>query len=788
MKVHLLLVLALVLGIRTEAQTLKPKVDRAAYFDVSPPLRDMVKSLPQKADRTWKDGIVKNFFFNGPEHGSKNGSEPAADPGLQFFDGARLSDTTILNFEGVGNVNGLNPPDTDGDAGPDYYFQTINSSYAIFNKAGVKIFGPFTNSSVWNGMPNNSNDGDAIVLYDENADRWLFSQFSFPNFPNGPYFQMIAVSQTPDPTGAWYRWQFEFDVFNDYPKFGIWPDGYYMTCNHINQVGGPFSGNGAYAYDRDAMLAGDPGAQRISFTLPYGAPGFLTMLPSDCDGTFPPMGTPNYFAYIKTIGTQHFGIYEFHADWINPANATFGNKITLPVNSFSTFSGTGIAQKGTPGRLDPISDRLMNRLQYRTFNGYSAMVVNHTVKTTSNAAGIRWYELRNTGTGWSVYQQSTYAPSDNLSRWMASMAMDSAGSIALGFSISGSTMYPGIHYTGRLKNDPLNQMTISEKIIINGNGSQTGTGASTDRWGDYSTMRVDPTSPTTFWYSSEYYETSSGGNWKTRIASFTFGDVFSAEASATPSIICIGNTAQLDAIAYGGSSSYTYSWTSVPPGFTSTLKNPVVSPQQNMKYIVEVNDGSQIKTDSTAVTVNQPPVAFAGNDTVVCWYVSQVGLQGVAEHYKLLSWQTSGDGTFSDPSSATTQYSPGMNDKTSGGADLALIALPLAPCQGNAVSALHITFDPCTGVDPAGPDQITMKISPNPAQKQVVVTFSNITKPVDLTLFNPGGQAVYHAVVPGNQASADQRIDLNGFPDGTYIIQMKTENEVKSDRLMIINK
>ena len=785
MKIQILLLFALIFGIRTEAQTLIPKVDRAVYFDISPPLREMVKVPPQKADKSWKNGVVKNFFFNDMNRGQGDG--PIPDPGMQVVDGITLTDTTIVNFEGIGNVNGLNPPDTDGDAGPDHYFQTINASYAIFNKSGVKIFGPFSNSSVWNGMPNNANSGDAIVLYDELADRWFFTQFSFPNFPNGPYFQMIAVSQTPDPTGSWYRWQYEFSIFNDYPKFGVWPDGYYMTCNHINLQSSTFAGAGAYAYDRTAMLAGNPLAQRISFLLSPYLYGSVTVLPADCDGSFPAPGTPNYFTYIKPSSTQHLGIYEFHADWTTPANSTFGNNIALSVNPFSTFSWTsGIPQSGSAAQLDPISDRLMCRLQYRQFTGYSAMVVNHTVKTAAGAAGIRWYELRNNGSGWTVYQQSTYAPSDNLSRWMASMAMDTAGSIALGYSVSGSNIYPGIRYTGRLKNDPLNQMTIAERIIFNGTGSQTGSGIV--RWGDYSTMRVDPSSPTSFWYSTEYFASSSPGDWKTRIASFTFSDVLSAEASATPAIICSENSSQLDVVAWGGSSSYSYSWTSMPSGFTSTLKNPLVSPVQTTRYIVSVNDGSHTRTDTTKITVNQHPFVFAGNDTTVCWYTSPIEINGQAENYRLISWQTSGDGIFSNNSSLTTLYYPGITDKTSGGAVLTLIALPLPPCQGNVISAKHITLDPCTGINGMGNNPLTFEIYPNPAQKFVFVKLKEgLSKPANLNLFNQSGTVIYSVTLPEGKLPVTHRVGLNGLPDGSYILRVKAGTAVKTEKLIIKN-
>jgi hypothetical protein len=188
----------------------------------------------------------------------------------------------------------------------------------------------------------------------------------------------------------------------------------------------------------------------------------------------------------------------------------------------------------------------MYRLQFRKFNDHWSMLCNHSVNTSSNVAGVRWYELRKTTGAWTVYQQSTYAPSDNNCRWMGSIAMDTAGNIALGYSVSSSNMYPSIRYTGRLKADPLNQMTINEQTIMDGGGCQTST---SHRWGDYSSMTVDPASPTTFWFTSEYYSTTSSSNWQTRVASFTFENIFSSFATSNPESLCAGDSSQLNAVA-----------------------------------------------------------------------------------------------------------------------------------------------------------------------------------------------------------------------------------------------
>ena len=199
-------------------------------------------------------------------------------------------------------------------------------------------------------------------------------------------------------------------------------------------------------------------------------------------------------------------------------------------------------------RLKHCRDRLMYRLQFRQFSDHWSMVCNHTVNVGSNVAGIRWYELRRTTGSWNVYQQSTYSIDTNC-RWMGSIAMDTAGDMGLGFSISSSQMYPAIKYTGRLQNDPLNVMDISEKGIYYGTGSNTSNDAGGySRWGDYSAMTVDPSDGMTFWYTQQYLS-SMGINWQTRIASFNFANVLNLFVTATPDTICAGDSSQLNAIA-----------------------------------------------------------------------------------------------------------------------------------------------------------------------------------------------------------------------------------------------
>jgi hypothetical protein len=324
----------------------------------------------------------------------------------------------------------------------------------------------------------------------------------------------------------------------------VWPDAYYVTAN-LFLAGFFFDGAQACALERDKMLAGlDATAQCSSPDTAHPS-----MLPANLDGSaLPPVGSPNY---IMNFGNNSLNLWRFHVDWTTPANSSFTGPYSVQgVASFSPAcnGGTCIPQPGTSQQLDSLADRLMYRLSYRKFANHESLVVNHSVNpgggggggghgkgghgpfkpgggkpggggsgSSTAVSGIRWYEIRNPGGNPSVYQQGTYAP-DTDSRWMASIAMDKVGNIAVGYSVSSSTTYPSIRYTGWAVGDTLGQLE-TEAVVVDGHGSQT-TGLS--RWGDYSSMSVDPVDGCTFWYTTEYMQSNGTFNWNTRIATFKF--------------------------------------------------------------------------------------------------------------------------------------------------------------------------------------------------------------------------------------------------------------------------
>ncbi len=504
------------------AQTaeVNPVFRSASRWDTSPPLRDLALSQPKTLD---PDQVLEIPLHSLPKPWLE-GAVPDIDSVVQKSFLGVSAPPTIANFEGLNNVNYVLPPDTNGDIGPNHYVQIVNLSFAVYDRGGSLLLGPLPNNTLFQGFGGpcqTTNNGDPIVLYDHLADRWLLSQFAIPNDPYGPYYQCIAVSATGDPIGQWHRYEFLVSdtKLNDYPKFGVWPDGYYMTVNQFEYDSGwDWAGQGVAVFERDQMLVG--GEARMFFKDLYiEDPNLYSMLPADLDGLPPPLGSPNPFVQMDdNVWGDQLQVWNFSVNWASPS-ASFTRQNAVPTAPFDSNMCSGdrncIPQPGGI-KVDAISDRLMYRLQYRNFGNHQSLVVNHTVDTGGDHAGVRWYELRKTGGGWSIFQQGTWAP-DSDHRWMGSVAMNSKGDIGLGYSVSSETTYPSIRFTGRLAEDPPGQMTFSEGEIKSGSGFQT---SSSGRWGDYSMMAVDPVDDCTFWYTQEYYAVSGDRPWQTRIASF----------------------------------------------------------------------------------------------------------------------------------------------------------------------------------------------------------------------------------------------------------------------------
>ena len=467
----------------------------------------------------------------------------------------------LLTFEGgaAAQFCACAPPDSDGDVGPNHYVEAINQAFAVFDKSGNMLAGPITYNTLFadlTGTPcQNQNDGDPFVMYDQIADRWVISDFAFPGLPgSGPFFQCIAVSQTNDPvSGGYFLYAVQHEPsqptwVGDYPKMALWtepqPGGaYHLTVNLFDGPTLGFRGVRVFAFDRAAMLNGDPTPTAIAFTVPLAGVGdSYSFVPANFrTGDPPPAGRDEMVLAIDSPASGGVSLTQvharfFHVDFVTPANSTFGvgadhtpdAEITVDpfVDAFTSAAGfTIVPQQGTADRIDTLGDKIMTPMVYQNSAGTESLWTSNTVCTDANCTqptGVRWYQFDVTGgnfPGTPVQQQTWTNNNDGLYRFMSSIAVDNSGNTVIGYATSSSTAFPGIRYAGRLESDPPGNLGQGEATLFSGTGSQTDT---VGRWGDYSMTVVDPADGMTFWHVGEYYANTSSFNWHTRIGKFNF--------------------------------------------------------------------------------------------------------------------------------------------------------------------------------------------------------------------------------------------------------------------------
>ena len=540
---------------------LKPQVVKSGKFAVSEKVSNLVSSQSLQSNKSNKisaDAKILTVSDNLPFRKSAADAPRDADANLAQISGAAMP-SPLISVEGIRNYNnGENyglyflPSDTNGDVGLNHYVQTVNALTRIYDKNGNALTPPFRMSNIFaplNTICSERNDGSPSVLYDALADRWILSQYctAFP-----PFRQMIAVSKTGDPTGEYFLYEFVMPgiKLNDYAKFGVWTDAYYMSDEQY--IGSDFVGVGVFAFEREKMLAGDASASYIYYDLPAASTVRLgSFLPSDLDGLNPPpQNTPNTFvAYTATeYGNAQDAIrlFDFRADFQNPNNSSFTERAESPVAvaPFDPTSPEGradIAQPAPGEKLDAVSDRIMPRIAYRNFGTHQSLVFNQTVRTSPGGdiyrAGVRVYELRKTNNIFAVHEQTTLG--DNfISRWTASSAQDHQGNLAFQYSVSNELEKPSIFYSGKLASEP-NGVFRPEFEFQKGTGVQTAFGF---RWGNNTGMTIDTTDDCTFWLTNQYYTDASQAespfSWLTRIGKFRFAECTDApRATITGTVV-----------------------------------------------------------------------------------------------------------------------------------------------------------------------------------------------------------------------------------------------------------
>ncbi len=572
---------------RTDAAGLSPSptVLHATRFVVTPPVRELA-SRPRLSLNTIEQPIAARPTLKPNMLAADAGAPPSYDPLVPTSPPPiGKMPAPLMTFEGLSAEDNKDvaafryiPSDANGDIGPNHYVQTVNAVYRVFDRQGTPAIPPMKYSTLFASLGDPAakfDDGDPVVRYDSLADRWVISLFVVSDWftTNGPAHQVIAVSKTPDPTGEFYVYDFPMpnDYLNDYPKLGIWPDGYYLSINQFNHDF-EFVSAAVFACNRAKLLAGDSTAEMVFFDLQSFPHLPSSLLPGDLDGPAPTPGGANVFMCVTseelTVQGPHerdnnaadaeadsngaaptsslgYGlrVFQLVPNFADATQSTFAETTFIPTAPFRIFSWPNefVPQRGVTNTLDSLSDRLMYRLQFRHFEDHDSLVVNHTVAVdTAPTAGLRFYELRRfpPAGAWFLHDEGTYSPDDQ-SRWMGSAALDWQGNLAIGYSASSIETFPSIRYAGRKGSRPAGGLNLSESTLFPGSASQLFW-----RWGDYTMLAVDPVDETTFWYVNQYYTTFDRAAWHTRIGTFRFSNTPSAPKATLAVQVVDDNSSQ----------------------------------------------------------------------------------------------------------------------------------------------------------------------------------------------------------------------------------------------------
>ncbi|MGZ8844158.1 MAG: hypothetical protein ACXW18_10885 [Pyrinomonadaceae bacterium] len=536
--------------------------------DISSPLRALVSSIEDEN----KDARQNPSPTPTPTPPIMT-SPPGAAAVEQRSPGTRAAAVLAASFDGLGvgfkGPQGTailrNPSDNTIAVGPDHIFQIVNTRMAIFTKKGKRfgetgkvLYGPVATNTVFKGFGGaceSINNGDAVVRYDQFANRWLIVMPTFrrgavradqpkpgkdgepaqasvpgrkdqpgsaaplfvptpsatpappqprgpaPQGPQGPYSLCYAVSTSSDPSGAYNRYEFLRALFPDYPRPAIWPDGYYIPTSTGDEV----IQKHACVVEREKMLKGEPASEQCVI---IDGVNFLNN--ADIDGrNVPPRGAPNIMmaaggTQLKNVLTDDkILVWKFHVDWQNPANTKVDGPQYINVAPYHYLCGgqltNCVPQPDSATRLDSQGDKIMARLVYRRIGNRESIVAVHSINTSAGGGGVRWYEFRlDKKRDVSLYQQGTYAP-DGFYRWMASPAIDRFGNIGIGYSFGGTPNFAGQRFAARLAKDPKGQLTLKETVLVEGEAAQR-----VMRWEDYTQTALDPSDDCTIWYVGDY--------------------------------------------------------------------------------------------------------------------------------------------------------------------------------------------------------------------------------------------------------------------------------------------
>lgn len=783
------------------SQENEPRVKHAEFYGKSKAVRDMKIVLP--GEHTQDQQIIKNHMPFGLDQLPEN-IPVHQNPVMQNKQGPLTCKGPLLNFEGVPNVNNGFPGDPNGDVSHDHYVQSVNSSFAVWDKNGNLIYGPVDYKTIWDGLPGPWTNYwwcDPVIKYDRMADRWIICSMAF-NTSQTIFYTMVAISTSSDPLGSYYCYGYSFDNMNDYPKLSIWPNGYYITYNIWDVTTELFLHSLATVIDREAMLSGGSSPTVIEYIVPGSDTDLYHPLPADYYGSEIPANIPGHIAFVcsHTPGNPFdltMDLYTFDPDWVTPLNSTFEQIFQFYIGEIDPMVnwGPGATQLNSGTNIITIPVYLMYPLSYRAFEDYESMVCSQTL-WEDEIHYIKWYELRKDEADWYIYQTGNYAP-DNTHRYQPSIAINANGDMALGYTVSDESIFPSIRMTGRRLGDPLGEMTYQEVELFTGMNYINTYQAYFDanRWGDYASMMVDPTDDTTFWFTNMYPTAETNlGNWATRIFKIDLSEDFETVTvnAGNDTLIC-----ESDFVFVTNASAQNYNsllWTSNGDG-TFLVNNSL-----NAQYYRGGGDidNGQVKltlhafgyetgaeaVDSVIVYINQHPEVDAGDNATIMEDESYT-LQGAVEFSSNHAWGSSGDGNFNDPALLNAIYTPGADDIFTGEVDLTLTAFPMEACQLDGEDEMTLTISAYTGLNLTGQEELSLKISPNPTNSLVNITGSvGSDESINLHVIKNSGEIIFRGTFKSRSKQLNKQLDLSLLNNGIYYIRLSTITTTKTIKLL----
>lgn len=759
----------------------------------------------------------------------------------------RVPTSSLLqSFNGIGFTN-VNPPDPCVAAGNQYVIQMVNAAggaiYNVYDKNGNSVTGNLSFDNLFTGF---SGLGDPIVMYDQLAERWFLSEFS-----SSGNRLLVAVSVTNDPMGNFHTYVFQAVNFPDYPKYSVWPSGYYCTSNENTSA--------IYAFQRDSMLVGAPANMIRQSVNDLSGYGFQTLTPMTFDGTsLPAVPSPATFwrhvddeAHYPSSAdpfSDYLEYWEFTPDFNNVNNSAFVGSKTISVADFDSdlngyFSFSAIAQKGSSVQLDPLREVLMNRMNYRNFGLYESMVACHVTDIDGNdRAGIRWYEFRKTATtDWSLYQEGTYSPTTE-NRWMASIEINSNGSICLAYSVAGPNTFPSLRYTGRNVSDSSGVMTLPEQTIVAGTAANQ-----SNRYGDYAAMTIDPADDSTFWFTGEYNAASS---WSTRIAHIQLSDTCSGLTgitSLTGNFTCPEDASgQVMVQAIGGNTS-NYSYKLDQGTYQSSNTFSQLTPGNHSVFIKNGTCIAEVPfdlvgPDTFAFQETLIPVTCNGNTDGIVTLTASGGSGNLLLSADSINWST--NNIFS--SLDTGYYTFYVRDDSNcvGTSQLIQVTAPgeisivdsIIPTTTNVSNDGSITLHVSGGNPPyeysldnitfqtdsvytglisgvynvyvkdtkgcKGTTQVNLKVTsvsdfnfvhqdisiyPNPSPGIVNVVFTNIKTdhPIQIRITDVSGKTIKEKTVQSSRSKTNVPFDLSQHAKGVYILNISDQNSTQTFKIVL---